>query len=612
MQYRDEIRYVPYRQEDEPPGRAAVVLAPFSLEGLTGDEIQLLGLLSEASDTMNAIFRDQFEPKTATIRRLVHSLIPVAGGEERELLEAYATMIDLQNSPYSTLPRKNCLVGIPLERLRELAEKAGDTAPGDLVDVGLLMSCGFTTPPKAGYYPRDLTEEEYRDLGEAANIVNSTVMRGAGGKPAVVLNEDRYRDILEPVIARIAAAREYTSDPVFRLYLDAKVTELRTGSEEARRVADYLWIRHGSPVDFIVSTGLEVYTDDWKNVRGSACAAVLVRDRKSEELLSELVKRVAEWERTAPWRWRKESIDPDSLPQLRFVNVLTWSGDYVTGPLIALAQSLPNDEWIVSRVGSVNIVYRNTGEAVHRVTGEEAAKRFLTDEEYRGSQELLFEASQLHSALHEIGHTSGRMDPDHEKGQPSDWFEELFPFLEETRAELFGLWATELLQRDGVIDERMRRASCADFIVSLVVLALRFVPESAHAIAWNAIYHAYLERGAIDPEQTPNGTRFRIDHERIRTVTRELLGMIGDMKASGDKDRVRSFRERYVFTDPLREELQARTADFPLGYGVIFPRLVERDGRYLSEIDYPERFSDQRKFSRTLFDFPERRSESPA
>ncbi len=597
MKYRNEILTVPYRQEGEALRRAAIVFAPFSLDGLSDDEIQLLGLLSDASDRMNAIFRDQFEPKTAAIRRLVHALIPAAEGDERARLEAYATMIDLQNSPYAMMPRKNCLVGIPMDRLRELAALAGGTAPDDLAEGGILMSYGYPTPPKAGFYPHDLTDEEFQSLGEAANTVNSTVLRDAEGNPEVMLNEERYRDILEPVVERIAAARAFAKDPVFRLYLDAKIEELRTGSEEARRIADYLWIRHQSPVDFIVSTALEVYTDDWKNARGSACAAVLVRDRASGELLAKLVERVPEWERTAPWRWKKESIDLDSLPRLRFVNVLTWSGDYVTGPMITLAQSLPNDEWIVSRVGSVNMVYRNTGEAIHGIIGDEAAKRLLAAEEYRQSADLLFDASQLHSALHEIGHTTGRMDPDHEKGQPRDWFEEQFSFLEETRAELFGLWSMELLVQDGVIDERMRRASYADFVLTLV-LALRFVPEQAHGIARNAIYHAFVERHAVVPERSDDGIRFGIDHERIRTAAAELLGMIGDIKSAGDKAAARTFRERYVSTDPLRDELQERTADFPLGRGVIFPRLVERDGRIVRELDYPERFTDQRKFSR--------------
>jgi hypothetical protein len=59
-------------------------------------------------------------------------------------------------------------------------------------------------------------------------------------------------------------------------------------------------------------------------------------------------------------------------------------------------------------------------------------------------------------------------------------------------------------------------------------------------------------------------------------------------------------RQRYVYTDDLKPEIEARTADLPLGTGLVFPRLKQAGGRYLREWVYPERFEDQPKFAYEL------------
>jgi hypothetical protein len=66
------------------------------------------------------------------------------------------------------------------------------------------------------------------------------------------------------------------------------------------------------------------------------------------------------------------------LPRLKFVDVITWSGDYVGSPMTTLAQSLPNDEWIVQTYGAVNMVYVNASRLALQVSGRLVPQRFLT------------------------------------------------------------------------------------------------------------------------------------------------------------------------------------------------------------------------------------------
>jgi hypothetical protein len=281
---------------------------------------------------------------------------------------------------------------------------------------------------------------------------------------------------------------------------------------------------------------------------------------------------------------------------LKYVDVLAWAGDYIGSPNTTLAQSLPNDQWVAKNIGTVNMVYMNTTRAIHQVAGQMIAAEFLPGAEIKRLKDLLFESAQLHSALHEIGHTTGRMDPEHNQGQPGDYLEEEYSWLEESRAELFGLWSLKLLVEDGVIEKEMARA-CYDAFLLTMITGLRFDPAQAHVKARNAIFHYFSEHGVVDKIEEGGKTRFAIAHDKAHSVTSKLLKIVGDLKAAGDKDGVAGLREAYIYVDPMKEELDQRMADIPLGRGLIFPQLKQEKGRYLRELIYPEDFSSQPKFN---------------
>jgi len=594
------ITYVPYQQEGERPRRAAFIPVECDFSTLSEQELQIVGHLIEAAEIINPIFRDQFDPRTAAIHNLLLQLmeLPQCSAQEKEALENHLMVLNLQNSPFSLLPRKNHLLQLPRERLQALARLARPQAEGALEEAGSLLYENTPTPDFANFYPADLTDEEFSALGKQGSLVNSRVVRDENNRPGVVLNEDIYRSTLLKAADHLRAARDLVTDLDFFLYLDAKIVELETGSEEARRVADAAWIRHRSPIDIVISSALEVYLDAYKNIRGAATGGVFLRNQAAEELLAAVVERVPRFEKEAPWTWKKEKVNLDQLPHLKFVDVLCWTGDYVTSPNTTLAQSLPNDRWVTENVGTVNMVFNNTTRAISRVTGALMAEEFLTSDQHH-LIEMLFEGNQLHSALHEIGHTTGVMDPDHAAGQPSDYLEEEYSWLEETRAELFGLWVLPVLVRDGVIDMELAHAAHNGFLLTLLG-ALRFEPVQAHTMARNLIFHSFEKQNIAFMKQEAGRQRFGFDFKRIDAGAADLLKTIADIKAAGNKDAAVDLRKQFMYSDPRREELDERTSELPLGRGLVFPRLLKEGDRYLPKAVYPERFYEQSVFDRIL------------
>lgn len=584
---------------DEPPRKAAFTRVEFSLDGFTEAEIQVLGHLADAVALMNPIYRDQYEPLTPKLKDFVERLAPVANAEQKAAIKSYLTLLDLQNSPYTLLPRKNTLLGLPEAEVKELMQKAGASWK-EYDELAPFLFGKLSVPDRAGFYPADMSEDDWKELGADANVVNSSVYR-ANGRVKIRLNEEKYRATLEPAIEHLKAARDASPHPEFRIYLDSKIEEMRHGTTESRRLADYMFIRHGGKIDVVISSALEVYTDNWKNARGEAAGVVHVENAEAQAMLKSFVNILPELERSAPWEHRKLEIDASKLPRLRFVDVLNWSGGYVNSPATIIAQSLPNDDWVVSNVGSVNMVYRNTGKAVHRISGALSANEFLTQRAVQQYGELMFEATQIHSALHELGHTTGAMDPGHQAKQARDYLENEYSSLEEARAELFAMWAMPRMAKAGIVSQETSDAGQYGMLLSMIA-ALRFVPEQAHNKARNLMYHYFLTRGGIVQVQEDGKTKFALDLPKLDALVAGLLAMIGNIKAAGDKAAAAALREQWCFVDPLREEIDRRSAVLPLGRGLIFPRLKKKDGKYLAELEYPAEFSDQEKFKAELRD----------
>jgi len=593
------ITFVPYKQENEPSRKAAFTQVNVDLSGFSDVDLQIIGHLVEAVNLINPIYCDQFDHRTAALRRLMNALLPAADEAQREALENYTAILNLQNGPYSHLPRKNHLLELSEPELRRLAEQAGGSAVEDLDRVSDLLSSGQTLPATANFYPLGMTDEKFASLGDKANLVNSSVVEDPEGKLEVILNEVRYRKALGPILEHLRAARDLVEDPGFKIYLDSKIVEMETGSEEARRLADYTWVKHNSRIDIVISTALEVYLDDFKNARGAATGGVYVRNRAAEELLSAIVERVPRFEETAPWTHKNTVVDLSKLPTLKFVDVLAWAGDYVSAPNTTIAQSLPNDQWVVKNVGAVNMVFLNTGKAAHTLSGKLFAREFLTGKEFTEKESILFDSSQLHSALHEIGHSTGSMDADHMVGQPSDYLKAEYAALEEARAELFGLWSVKLMVEDGVISHQQAEACYASMLVTMLS-ALRFEPVQAHTKARNAIFHYFDDHGLIERVDQDGHTHFAIRHENAHAIVSEMLKLVGDLRSTGDYEGTVAWREKYIFTDPMKKDLEERTLAFPLGRGLIFPIQKKEAGSYLGDVEYPHSFGLQSKFLHTL------------
>ena len=580
-----KIQELPYIRADGKAKKATVIPVNFSLEGLTDEEILVIGHLSKASDGMTPIFAQQNYDKALDM----FGALLVAETRQRDTavrraLNSYNTLFAAGNSPWeytSGLGFRFPLHRDSISTFHPLAEF-----------IELLMH-GFQAPPGRGLYPVGITNPEIDGLEDSLRV-NSSIAQNLDGSLRVILHEERYKNDLEPVIAEIKRAKNITSNKSLQKYLAAKVDELRTGSLEAREASNHAWLNLNGSIDFIIGTGTETYLDKVRGVRGVAQASVCRVNNKYQDFSDSFLGMLQDLEQRTPWEHKKK-IDASNTPRLRFVDVATWSGDYDPFPTTTLAQSLPNEQDFKERYGSVNLVFANVQEAV----GKAGDQIFIRDEFMPKSiigvvWDQIYSMRLIMSAAHEISHASGGVVID---ADPKHCFGKEYTRMEEARAELFSMWALPILVEKGIINQTQEIAGYYSMVFAMI-RSLQEAPHD-HAGSRNMMFNYFIEKGALVEREEDGKLKYGVNAEIMRAAVTEMLKTIANIRATGDKEGLEKFKSQYL-SEARKGEFEKRLEAMPQGRLLIFPTIKMNGDRYTRDLAYPLTFMEQ---TRTLNNF---------
>ena len=570
-----EVKKIDFVRSDGTARTTNIFPVEADISGLDDAELQVAGNLVAASDSIAGIFADQNDPHSIETLRELEAAESLLRGDDREKLADYNTLFAMRNSrwdfadglgfrlPISESVARGVMSPSVLERL------LSDTRASD----------------RRNFYPADMTEEEYESLGKDAEIVNSRVIR-AGNDVRAVLNEDYYADKLNSAIGFTDKAARRTEDPDFKIYLSTKLRELSYGRSSDRDASSIAWLKNNGRLDFIMGTAIEQYLDKHKGIRGAAQSAVLVQREDFRALCRQVEAILPELEERAPWT-HKRDIDPSKIPNMKFVDVLSWNGFYDHFPFLTSAQSLPNEEDIRQRHGSVNFVYVNVIEAAGKYGSDrQRAVEFLP----RSALPIMNTTTGIKmTALHEIGHATGGMAITEE---PSAYFGSDNSILEEARAEVFSMWAAPICIEKGIMKPE-EELSGYYTMLNLMIRELERKPVD-HRGSRNMMFHYFLKAGAIREIEEDSRTKYAVSVPEMRQAVPELLMTLGNVRATGDREGLARLISEYISTE-RQDNLRQRMMSFPMGGGIIFPNLGFEGGRFTRNLSYPSEYREQPK-----------------
>jgi hypothetical protein len=251
------------------------------------------------------------------------------------------------------------------------------------------------------------------------------------------------------------------------------------------------------------------------------------------------------------------------------VDLIYSAGDARAG-VQTLAFNLPNDEKVREHEdgGAKKVILRNMMHGKYDVIMKRIAPIVTGEDQI---EKVAFEQFFSHTLMHEISHSvgPGTIVKDGEKTEVSKELKELYPTIEEAKADTLGMYNSMFLIGKGFFPEEVRENVWVTFMAG-TFRSVRFGATEAHGKANVIIFNYLVEKGAyVHDAQTG---RFSVAFDRIDGAVRDLAHDLLMLEALGDYDGSKAFIEKYGTMSPEMKTLVDRIneASIPVDIEPVF------------------------------------------
>jgi len=418
-----------------------------------------------------------------------------------------------------------------------------------------------------------------------------------------------YTQAIEKIVAELQLAVPFAENENQKKVIETLISYYKTGDLKEFDAYAVLWVKDTvSEVDFI-NGFTETYGDPLGMKASWESTVNFVNKEATKRTI--VISNNAQWfEDNSPVdsRFKKKEVKGVSA---KVITVAMLGGDCY--PATPIGINLPNADWIRKDHGSKSVTIENITEAYDKASqGSGFNEEFVwSDKEREAIKTYGFLTDNLHTDLHEcLGHGSGQLLP----GVASDALKAYSSTLEETRADLFGLYYIadpKLVELGLVPDAEAYKAEYYKYIMNglmsqLVRIELGKSVEEAHMRNRQLIAKWAFEQGKADNVielKKKEGKTYVVvnDYAKLRELFGKLLAEVQRIKSEGDFAAGKKLVEDYaVKVDPeLHAEVLKRYAALNLApyKGFVNPvmKLVKNDKGEVTDVtlDYTEGYTQQ-------------------
>ena len=417
-------------------------------------------------------------------------------------------------------------------------------------------------PPGAGFYPPDLTLEEFNawldehpEDREAFRDPFTVIRRRGDGLVAIPYHEE-YRELVEPLAEALREAASHARHPRLKRALELRAEAVLT---DEYYDADTAWVRMDDAPFDVVMGPYEVYEDRLLNLKAAYEASVELVDSTASAELDGYREHLDQIEATLPY---PDSLKPDSVELTATFTVVRdiYRGGQISTGYQPVAANLPNDPRVHTTVGTKKTFWKNVMDArfdsIIAPIGEEALHE---DQRDALSSDAFFDFVIFHEMAHGLGPRysatpDGRVPVNQALG-------ELYSWIEENKADLVGLMAMNYLMGEGVLDPETREERLVSYLASLL-RTVRFGTARAHGRAAMVSLNWYLERGGVAFDRESG--RYRVEPEAFTSSVRSLAEELMMIQATGDRARAEELMSGYGEEPASLEEVLGRLGNLPV------------------------------------------------
>lgn len=499
---------------------------------LTDEERKVVNLLIQASDIMSTIYRAQRDANWQQTRAAI-----AKEGDAEKL-----AMYDRYFGPWD-----------------ELAEKRAFWGSG-------------TMPEGAGFYPTDLTREEFdaylaKNPGEKAALTSPyTVVVREGAKLKAIPYSVAYKTELTQAARLLDEAAAITTNPSLKKFLSLRAKAFLTDDYFESELA---WMDlKDTPIEVAIGP-YEVYTDRLHGQKTAFESFVTLKDPEESAALDKYKAYLRDMEANLPVEDKYKNFQRGFESPIAVAEQVRGGGDNVPG-VQTIAFNLPNDERVREAKGAKKVILSNVlGAKYDRILAPMAPLVLVPDQARLVAKKYM----QLETLFHELSHSlgPGTIVVGGKKTTVSEALRDQASALEEAKADVMGAWNILFMMRKGELPAAEKSQLFATYLAG-TFRAMRFGIEEAHGQG-AAMQYGYMKaKGAFAWDEKAG--RYRIDDARFEAALRDLLREMIVLQHNGDYEGVKAFMAKWAVLDDHAKGVIASMQAIPVDIRPVYPNKV--------------------------------------
>ncbi len=499
---------------------------------LSAEEREVVNLLNQAAELMSEIYKRQATPDYDRLRG------EVAAKNDPALLEKFDAFF----------------------------------GPWDPIEEGKPFFGDKPRPAGAGFYPADLTKEEFdRYLAahpDQKDALTSpyTVVKRRGDQLVAVPYSQEYKQWLEPAASLLEQAAAKTSNASLKRFLSLRAQAFRNDDYFQSELA---WMDlEGTPIEVAIGP-YEVYTDELYGRKTAFEAFVTLKDPRESQALDVYKGHLREMEANLPVEEKYKNFQRGFESPIAVADQVHGGGDNVPG-VQTVAFNLPNNEKVREAKGAKKVILRNVlGAKYDRILKPMASLVLVPNQASDVTQRYMFMETLFHELSHSLG--PGSITVDGRKTTVDQELKEIAGGFEDATADVMGAYNILHMMDEGVISNAERNQIRATYVAGLF-RAMRFGIGEAHGRGAAMQYRYLRQKGVLVWDK--QAKRFRIDPNRIDLAIRDLVGEIVRLQGNGDYAGTKAFLDKYAVLDPEAQQVIDSMSHIPVDIRPIYPSRI--------------------------------------
>ena len=429
---------------------------------------------------------------------------------------------------------------------------------------------GDTPCPKgAGFYPADMTKEEFEnhiaanpDDKEAFTSGYTVIRRTEDGSLKAVPYREEYKEFLLPAAKLMLEAAGLSENDSLKNFLTLRAKSFLTDNYFESEMA---WMDLDGNIEIAIGP-YEVYDDGLFGYKTAYESFVTVKNPEESAALAKYKDFLKDMEKNLPVEDKYKNFARGFESPIAVTYQVHGGGDNENG-VQTIAFNLPNDERVREAKGAKKVILNNVlGAKYDRILAPIGERVLVPEQATLTAKKWMSNNTLFHELSHSLG--PGTITVDGVETTVNAQLKDLASGMEEGKADVMGAYNILYMMDRGELDIADKQAFLATYF-SGKFRSMRFGTGAAHAKGAAYQYNYFRETGAA--EWLPKEQRFKLDFAKLEQAISDLTGKIVRLQGDGNYDAVNAFLDEYLPLDEEANTVLGNLDDIPYDIRPIYP-----------------------------------------